>query len=203
MTNSLLAAGLGSTYICADLFGMRPSMAEAKTGNAARTQASGRAPPGHRKRHRRAANASFTDDEPNQALPRNQQRARLDGEELQDRHRRQCFYYLYGLERYKSFQEMFDSIEDKSPQWYNDGYEFLAKNQGPDGSWAATAVRNATRPFPCCSCSAPRKKASVRSWAKACCWPAAACRRIFLAPSSAMASSSSTRSTPKSTSYSR
>ena len=31
VTNSLLAAGMGAAYICADLFGMRPSMAEAKT----------------------------------------------------------------------------------------------------------------------------------------------------------------------------
>ncbi len=47
-----------------------------------------------------------------------------------------CYYYLYGLERYKSFQESFDASDDQSPQWYNDGYAFLAKGQGPDGGWA-------------------------------------------------------------------
>lgn len=47
-----------------------------------------------------------------------------------------CFYYLYGLERYKSFQEAMEGIEDRSPKWYNDGYEFLAKTQAADGSWS-------------------------------------------------------------------
>ena len=47
-----------------------------------------------------------------------------------------CFYYLYGLERYKSFQEAMEGIEDLSPKWYNDGYEFLAKSQAADGSWS-------------------------------------------------------------------
>ena len=46
-----------------------------------------------------------------------------------------CYYYLYGLERYKSFQEAMEGLEDISPQWYNDGYEFLAKSQAADGSW--------------------------------------------------------------------
>jgi hypothetical protein len=45
------------------------------------------------------------------------------------------YYYLYGLERYKSFQEAFEGANIESPQWYNDGYEFLAGDQASDGSW--------------------------------------------------------------------
>jgi hypothetical protein len=46
-----------------------------------------------------------------------------------------CFYYLYALERYKSFQEAFEGAVEEEPKWYNDGYQFLAKSQREDGSW--------------------------------------------------------------------
>ncbi len=46
------------------------------------------------------------------------------------------YYYLYGLERYKSFQEVFENSADESPKWYNDGYAFLAAKQAADGSWS-------------------------------------------------------------------
>ena len=45
------------------------------------------------------------------------------------------YYYLYGLERYKSFEETFEGTNDESPKWYNDGYKFLAGDQKEDGSW--------------------------------------------------------------------
>jgi hypothetical protein len=40
------------------------------------------------------------------------------------------------LERYKSFQELFDGELVDEPKWYNDGYEFLRGAQRDDGSWA-------------------------------------------------------------------
>ena len=45
------------------------------------------------------------------------------------------YYYLYGMERYKSFQEALEGAIVEEPKWYNDGYQFLAKDQRPDGSW--------------------------------------------------------------------
>jgi hypothetical protein len=45
------------------------------------------------------------------------------------------FYYLYALERCRSFQEAFENTHDNSPKWYNDGYAFLASKQAADGSW--------------------------------------------------------------------
>ncbi len=44
-------------------------------------------------------------------------------------------YYLYALERGKSFQEAAAGRSVKEPTWYNDGYEFLKKTQKPNGCW--------------------------------------------------------------------
>lgn len=44
-------------------------------------------------------------------------------------------YYLYALERYKSFKEIMDGDAPKEPDWYNKGYEYLRKTQGEDGHW--------------------------------------------------------------------
>lgn len=44
-------------------------------------------------------------------------------------------YYLYALERCRSFMEAAAGRAVKEPTWYNDGYEFLKKTQKPNGSW--------------------------------------------------------------------
>lgn len=44
-------------------------------------------------------------------------------------------YYLYALERGKSFQEAAAGRSIKEPTWYNEGYEFLKKTQKPNGCW--------------------------------------------------------------------
>ena len=46
-----------------------------------------------------------------------------------------AYYYLYALERYSSFQESFEGEWVEDPRWYNDGYDFLKKNQHPEGHW--------------------------------------------------------------------
>ena len=42
-------------------------------------------------------------------------------------------YYMYALERYQSFFEASVGRSIKEPTWYNEGYEFLKKNQQPGG----------------------------------------------------------------------
>lgn len=43
-------------------------------------------------------------------------------------------YYLYALERYRSArEEIFPNEKDN--RWYDEGYAYLAKTQGKDGSW--------------------------------------------------------------------
>jgi hypothetical protein len=44
-------------------------------------------------------------------------------------------YYLYALERCMSFRELYEHSEEKEPEWYNDGVDFLLKSQHEDGSW--------------------------------------------------------------------
>ena len=48
-------------------------------------------------------------------------------------------YYLYSIERFKSFQEYLDGQNDESPAWYNEGVEKLIKTQGENGSWNDTS----------------------------------------------------------------
>jgi hypothetical protein len=45
------------------------------------------------------------------------------------------YYYLYALERYKSFRELTLGREEKEPAWYNEGVEFLRQSQSNMGSW--------------------------------------------------------------------
>jgi len=44
-------------------------------------------------------------------------------------------YYMYGLERYKSFQELVEGKKVAEPDWYSKGVEYLRKTQSQDGSW--------------------------------------------------------------------
>jgi HEAT repeats/Prenyltransferase and squalene oxidase repeat len=133
---SMLAAGLGSMYICADLFGMHPQISreidpartEENLPAALRPVIEGRSS-GERKQIRPTKTSpAKVITSINSAHGWMEQNYKIDiGPK--------CFYYLYGLERYKSFQAAFEGDESKSPQWYNDGYEFLAKSQQQDGSW--------------------------------------------------------------------
>jgi hypothetical protein len=43
-------------------------------------------------------------------------------------------YYLYSIERYRSFEEYLAGSKDKE-NWYAQGFEYLKKSQSPDGSW--------------------------------------------------------------------
>jgi hypothetical protein len=133
---SLLAAGLGSTYICADLFGLRPGgVYEADDGHVkseiplALRKVVASTPTGEvNNLHIQKLNPSKIFRAVGHAHSWMAKNYKIDiGAK--------CYYYLYGLERYKSFQESMEGLEDVSPRWYNDGYEFLAKGQAPDGSW--------------------------------------------------------------------
>ena len=48
-------------------------------------------------------------------------------------------YYLYALERYQSFQELGEGRTIKEPKWYNDGFAFLRRTQDDAGSWNSKA----------------------------------------------------------------
>jgi hypothetical protein len=48
-------------------------------------------------------------------------------------------YYLYSIERFRSFQEYLDGTMTEEPEWYNQGVEILKKSQEPSGSWSDNA----------------------------------------------------------------
>ena len=59
------------------------------------------------------------------------------------------YYWRYSQERYESFVEVFNSKQEKSPLWYNQGVEELAKLQDGDGSWGVTGKVDLTPPDVC------------------------------------------------------
>jgi len=44
-------------------------------------------------------------------------------------------YYLYSIERYKSFEEILSGQRVEEPDWYNAGVKMLKERQQPSGSW--------------------------------------------------------------------
>ncbi len=132
---SMLAAGLGSAYICAELFGTKPP---ARSSQAASSEVD-------------SIPAALQRVDPDEARMKKLRPQRISVPQLlatMDRAHAwmqknyqidigpKRYYYLYGLERYKSFQEQFEGRSENEPKWYNDGYRFLAKDQQPNGSWS-------------------------------------------------------------------
>lgn len=49
------------------------------------------------------------------------------------------YYYIYTLERYKSFLEVATGKQEKEPGWYNQVVDALSSSQHPSGGWAVDA----------------------------------------------------------------
>lgn len=131
-TLSLAAAGLGSTYICADLLSFiqepRSGRSTSRLPNQLREVGASR---------RRSG--PVTDQIPNSIM----QRALRDGndwfaENYNIDGRGDQHYYMYALERYMSFRELAERRPSPEPYWYNDGVEFLKDTQDGDGHWASS-----------------------------------------------------------------
>jgi hypothetical protein len=133
---SLLAAGLGSTFICADMFGLHPGGVYEEDDEHTKVEVPialrkvvAATPTGEAKSlHLRKLSPSKLFRAIGHAHSWMAKNYKIDiGNKV--------YYYLYGLERYKSFQEALEGLEERSPKWYNDGYQFLAKAQSQDGSF--------------------------------------------------------------------
>jgi len=124
--NGMTAAGLGSTYICADLL---------KIGQAT-VEHDPNLPPALRLVKKAEKNKPISDAVEARSLRAAQDRGnkwmrknyKIDPDGF-------THYYLYALERYQSFLELSDGKQIKEPRWYNDGYAYLKKTQAKDGSW--------------------------------------------------------------------
>jgi hypothetical protein len=133
---SMLAAGMGIAYICADLFGASFGQlsAEPKTqGEEQSSVPSALKPAGQAEAKARHIRPQRTDIGKLGSAIGGGHRWMEKNYEINFSIK--VYYYLYGLERYKSFQEAIEGTSEESPKWYNDGYEFLASDQKPDGSW--------------------------------------------------------------------
>lgn len=134
---SMLAAGLGIAYMCADL------MDAVRTAEAAKSREDDWDKPSSLRVVDRTASSRA-------AAPKIKAQ-RIDLVKLMEAIERanewmeknytieagnKTQYYLYGLERYQSFREALAGVWDDEPKWYNDGYELLKKDQRPDGSWS-------------------------------------------------------------------
>jgi hypothetical protein len=138
---SMLAAGMSSVLICADLLDAVPAGLDSGSGwtaedmlledlppalKAARENDANRPPPV--KIHTGKINQSEIFESIDLA------RGWMAAHYAMDIGKYMC-YYLYATERYQSFYELLEGTADEEPKWYNDGYEVLRLKQRPDGGW--------------------------------------------------------------------
>ena len=57
------------------------------------------------------------------------------------------YYYLYALERYQSFRERVLKQSDPEPEWYNDGVDFLHRRQQRGGRWIGSSGEQVSTAF--------------------------------------------------------
>src|SRR5688572_8730635 len=137
---SLVAAGLGSVYICSDMLGV----SEMKPQSEHEGVPSALKPVGETQTKRRPVSRTID--------PKLVRQAVNDGNTWFSRSYTlesppYTHYYLYALERYQSFRELAERKVDPNPRWYNDVYEKLKKEQDPDGSWNGTDGAAVTTSF--------------------------------------------------------
>jgi hypothetical protein len=129
---AMVAAAMGSLYVCADLLGVGESKPkEDKSG-----MPSALKPVGDPLDLKRQPVASSIDD-------RLVRQALNDGNYWFSRHytvqvQDHPHYYLYAFERYQSFRELAERRSDPNPRWYSEVVSLLKKTQEPEGSWNGT-----------------------------------------------------------------
>jgi hypothetical protein len=139
---SMLAAGLSSVLICADLLDIEPAGDASDSAVNGGESDSGELPP--------SVHAAVTDQEASRPTLVRIRTNRFDAGDLRKSidlanvwmnknytidAGRYAYYYLYTTERFQSFRELRDGISEEEPKWYNDGYKFLAAHQQPAGNW--------------------------------------------------------------------
>lgn len=137
-THSMAAAGLSSVYICAHLLGFGADARRAP----AKVEKSGLPP---------ALQKVETEEQKKKRQlylqPTNTNGQQLFGsaaggnawfaKNLTYDTKHWTHYYMYAVERYKSFQELVEGKVVPDPDWYNAGVAHLQKTQAADGFWAS------------------------------------------------------------------
>jgi len=138
---ALVAAGLGSLYICADMLGVnevKPASEEPAVPSALR-------PVGGPLTTTRRPVARVID-------PRLVKKAQTDGNYWFTRHytmesEGHTHYYLYAFERYQSYREFVEGRIDPNPRWYYDVVTMLKRTQEADGTWTGSDGAAVTTSF--------------------------------------------------------
>lgn len=135
---SLSAAGLGSALICADLLRIRNSQQKSgQTGAESEEQKLPSAVEVINAASKPKARTGFTSKTVRPDVVR--RNVSLGDQWMKAKavipDARWEFYYIYGLERYYSFHEVYDGTSVAEPEWYNTGVSYLQKTQRGDGSW--------------------------------------------------------------------
>lgn len=140
-TLSMSAAGLGSLYVGAHLLGLG---AKAKVE---KKKDEPTLPPALRRVNAKEEKQEFQPLRPQTVSVAMVQRATSAGNAWFDKNfgpensdARFTYYYLYGLERYKSFMEIVEGDPMEEPEWYNVGVEYLREKQRDNGSWTCGMV---------------------------------------------------------------
>jgi hypothetical protein len=125
---ALVAAGLGSVYICSDLLGLYDPRDEKKETERPSAMKPLSDPLLKKKRVSSKIDPAIV------------RKAIFDGNYWFNRNytlESEGFthYYLYAYERYQSFRDHVEGRSEDAPRWYNDVAAALAKSQKPDGSW--------------------------------------------------------------------
>ncbi|MEX2174783.1 MAG: prenyltransferase/squalene oxidase repeat-containing protein [Pirellulaceae bacterium] len=129
--HSLVAAGLGSLYICADLLDItdpkdpKPDNGQPAALRVVETK-------GAKKKGNSGIAKTIDGDQVRGAM--------TDGNNWFERNfavesSTWTHYYLYGFERYRAYRELAEGRFEKNPQWYNDVFAYLQRTQRADGSW--------------------------------------------------------------------
>jgi hypothetical protein len=150
---SMLAAGLGSVLICADLLDAVPSGFEGDPSWAEEFQLE-ELPPALREARAEA--------EKNQPAPIKIRTNRINASDITqtiDLARtwmsknytidvgNYTLYYLYATERYQSFYELLEGTTEAEPKWYNDGFQYLLTSQLANGGWEKGCGRTVDTAF--------------------------------------------------------
>lgn len=134
ITPSMVAAAMGSSLIALDLFGHLAPGKDEESPAAVVPEALRVASERRRKRAPNLRSSTFDS--------RGMLKAVRDGDAWMEKNYKPDIglyniYYLYSTERFRSFQEQLTGVEPDSPDWYQQGYEYLKQKQQGDGSWAA------------------------------------------------------------------
>ncbi|TVS13074.1 MAG: hypothetical protein EA424_21940, partial [Planctomycetaceae bacterium] len=123
ITHSMSVAGAGSLYVCYHLLGFAPEERQEDSDlPAALTKVD--ASENRNERTLRPTKVSRASLSPAIATANAWFTKNLSFETKWWTH-----YYMYGLERYKSFRELVERKSEGEPAWYNRGVEFLQKTQ--------------------------------------------------------------------------